>query len=72
MTTRDSFDEVLRRHAETTGRKPWLHGRDTGAPEGERLEFAYLDLRPEIGLMVEVYPRHMEEELMKVIGRMEP
>ena len=50
LITRDSFDEVLKQHKELTGRDPWLH---CTAPFG--MDFAYLDLKKELGLFLEVY-----------------
>ena len=50
LITRDSFDEVLKQHKELTGRDTWLH---CTAPFG--MDFAYLDLKKELGLFLEVY-----------------
>lgn len=60
VVTNDSFKNVLARNKELTGKDPWIHVKDTGAPEGRNLEFAYLDLTKELGMFVEVYPEHVE------------
>ena len=51
LITRDSFDEVIAEHKEKTGRDPWLWCKDPTIG----MEFAYLDLKDELGLFLEVY-----------------
>ncbi len=50
LITRDEFNKVLEEHKLETGRDPWLH---CTAPFG--MDFAYLDLKDELGLFLEVY-----------------
>jgi methylmalonyl-CoA/ethylmalonyl-CoA epimerase len=61
LITKDPFKQVITDYKEFTGKEPWLHAKDTGAPEGRNLEFAYLDLRKEMGIFMEVYPEHVEK-----------
>lgn len=61
VITKDPFKDVLEKAKQITGKEPWIWVKDTGAPEGQNLEFAYLDLRKETGLFVEVYPEHVEK-----------
>ncbi len=68
MITRDPFTKVLADYKELTGKEPWLHAKDTGAPEGRNLEFAYLDLRKQLGTFLEVYPEHVEKHHEGNIG----
>lgn len=68
VITRDPFKDVIADYKELTGKDPWIWAKDTGAPEGRNLEFAYLDLRKELGLFVEVYPEHVEKHHEGNIG----
>ena len=61
VITEDNFKDVIVEHKEKTGRDPWVWAKDTGAPEGQNLEFAYLNLLEELGMIVEVYPEHVEK-----------
>ena len=51
LITRDSFPNVLEENKRLTGREPWIYckNQDIG------LEYAYLDLDRELGLVLEVY-----------------
>ncbi len=60
VITNDPFKQVVEEHKALTGKDPWIWAKDTGAPEGRNLEFAYLDLVKELGLFVEIYPEHVE------------
>lgn len=55
VITRDPFAQVVAEHERMTGKKPWIWCRDGDAAPGEGMEFAYLDLRKEIGLILEIY-----------------
>lgn len=68
VMTQDPFKEVIAKHKEQTGKEPWLWAKDTIAPEGRNLEFAYLDLTKELGLFVEVYPEHVQKHHEGNIG----
>lgn len=68
VITKDPFKDVLAKAKEVTGKEPWIWAKDTGAPEGRNLEFAYLDFRKEMGLMMEVYPEHVEKHHEGNIG----
>jgi len=68
VMTHDSFKDVITDYKEWTGKDPWIWAKDTGAPEGRNLEFAYLDLREQLGLFVEVYPEHVEKHHEGNIG----
>lgn len=68
VMTKDSFKDVIAKNKELTGKEPWVWAKDTGAPEGRNLEFAYLDLTKELGLFVEVYPEHVEKHHESNIG----
>jgi methylmalonyl-CoA/ethylmalonyl-CoA epimerase len=68
VITKDPFKDVVAEHKRLTGKDPWIHAKDTGAPEGRNLEFAYLDLRKELGLFLEIYPEHVEKHHEGNIG----
>lgn len=68
VITKDSFKDVIAEHKKLTGNDPWIWAKDTGAPEGRNLEFAYLDLRKDLGLFIEVYPEHVEQHHEANIG----
>jgi methylmalonyl-CoA/ethylmalonyl-CoA epimerase len=68
VMTRDSFQDVIAQHKTLTGKDPWIWVKDTGAPEGRNMEFAYLDLVKELGLFVEVYPEHVQKHHESNIG----
>lgn len=68
VITRDPFLDVIQEHKKLTGKDPWIWAKDTGAPEGRNLEFAYLDLVKELGLFVEIYPEHVEKHHESNIG----
>ena len=68
VMTKDPFKEVISEHKRLTGKDPWIWAKDTGAPEGRNLEFAYLDLVSELGLFVEIYPEHVEKHHEGNIG----
>ncbi len=56
VRTRDKFPDVLAEHARLTGgRAPWIHAKEDNGKDGEGMEFAYLDLRKELGLILEIY-----------------
>ena len=50
LITRDEFNKVVEEHKADTGRDPWLH---CTAPFG--MDFAYLDMKEELGLFLEIY-----------------
>lgn len=37
------------------GKKPWIHAKQKDCEEREGMDFAYLDLRKEMGAIVEIY-----------------
>ena len=51
FVTEDKYDDVLAKHKEKTGRDPWIRGQGMN----NLMDFSYLDLREEIGLLVECY-----------------
>lgn len=51
FVTRDSFQEVLEQCQEMTGKAPWIHGEERNIG----MDFAYVDLRKELGLICELY-----------------
>ena len=55
VVTRDGFKDVLAEHERLTGRKPWIHCKEDNGLDGEGMEFAYLDLAKELGMMIEIY-----------------
>lgn len=48
---KDRYEEVLSRCRTETGKEPWVRGTGIGG----QLDFSYLDLREEMGLIVECY-----------------
>lgn len=68
VITKDPFKDVIEKHKQLTGKDPWIWAKDTNAPEGQNLEFAYLDLTKELGMFVEVYPEHVEKHHEGNIG----
>ena len=38
-----------------TGKDPWIHAKEDNGKTGEGMEYAYLDLRKELGLFLEIY-----------------
>ncbi len=59
---------MLFRNTKTDRQRSLIWAKDTGAPEGRNLEFAYLDLVKELGLFVEIYPEHVEKHHESNIG----
>jgi methylmalonyl-CoA/ethylmalonyl-CoA epimerase len=55
VRTRDKFDDVIAEHKKLTGRDPWIHAKEDNGKSGEGMEYAYLDLRKELGLFLEIY-----------------
>lgn len=48
---KDSYEDVLARCKAETGKDPWVREKGIGG----MLDFSYLDLRDEMGLIVECY-----------------
>lgn len=48
---KDSYEDMLAQCQEKTGKEPWVRGKGIGG----MLDFSYLDLREEMGLIVECY-----------------
>lgn len=51
VTTRDPFDKVLEQCKALSGKETWLHGQEPNIG----MDFAYVDLRRELGLICELY-----------------
>ena len=51
VLTRDPFDKVLAQCREITGKEAWFHGEERNIG----MDFAYVDLRKELGLICELY-----------------
>ena len=51
VTTRDPFDQVLAQCKALNGKDPWIHGQEPNIG----MDFAYVDLRKELGLICEIY-----------------
>jgi methylmalonyl-CoA/ethylmalonyl-CoA epimerase len=51
VDTDESYDEILESYSGESGRKPWI--RATGI--GGLMDYSYLDLRDETGLIIECY-----------------
>jgi methylmalonyl-CoA/ethylmalonyl-CoA epimerase len=51
VVTEDSYDEVLEKYQKCKGEKPWIRGQAMD----NLMDFSYLDLREDIGLIVECY-----------------
>lgn len=49
--TRDSFDDVMTKCREITGKEPWIHGQELSIG----MDFAYVDLRKQLGIICELY-----------------
>lgn len=37
------------------GKMPWIHAKQKGCADRDGMDFAYMDLRPEMGAIVEIY-----------------
>ena len=68
VVTNEPFKDMIADHKKLTGKDPWIWVKDTGAPEGRNLEFAYLDMVKEVGLFMEIYPEHVEKHHEANIG----
>jgi methylmalonyl-CoA/ethylmalonyl-CoA epimerase len=53
--TSEPFADVIAEHRKLTGKDPWIHAKEDNGKEGAGMEFAYLDLRKELGLILEIY-----------------
>lgn len=47
----DEYDNILKTYKEKKGEEPWIRGQ----ANNNRMDFSYLDLREELGLIVECY-----------------
>lgn len=55
FATEDAYEDVLTKCKEKTGKDPWIRGQGVNG----LMDFSYLDLREELGLIVECY-KHMQ------------
>ncbi|EGD48120.1 methylmalonyl-CoA epimerase [Ruminiclostridium papyrosolvens DSM 2782] len=51
VVTEDAYDDVLAKYKEKTGKEPWIRGQAMN----NLMDFSYLDLRDQLGLIVECY-----------------
>ena len=51
VATRDDYETVLTNYKSSTGKDPWIRGQGIGG----LMDFSYLDLREELGLIEECY-----------------
>lgn len=49
--TRDNYNELLEKHKKETGKEPWIRGECSSVG----MDFAYLDLREQLGFIAEIY-----------------
>ncbi len=55
VLTRDPFGQVIAEHKARTGRDPYIRAIETSGAVPPEMDFAYLDLRKELGLILEIY-----------------
>ena len=53
------FQNIIERE-KAAGRKPWVQARMAGGEPGERMDFAYLDRRADMGVIMEIYNENRE------------
>lgn len=51
VVTEEGYDTILENYREQKGKEPWIRGQAMN----NRMDFSYLDLREELGLIVECY-----------------
>ena len=58
VTSREPFDKALEQCKALTGKDTWLHGQEASVG----MDFAYVDLRKELGLICELYNEERSQQ----------